>query len=147
MLISVSTRFGVHWHHLRGAPLSCRFFETHKTIKHTLYKIAVFHTAVHAVWKTAICDLTTCGQQLLIIISCVSKNSPLNGAPGRWCEWTPKRFGAVINMWFTIHRMAHECWSVKSDTNMTHGIYSNVKVCESVYRSDLCGVYYTAYCY
>lgn len=38
MLIIVSTRFIVHWHHLRGDPFNCKFLETHQIITQTHIK-------------------------------------------------------------------------------------------------------------
>jgi hypothetical protein len=51
------------------------------------------------------CDLKKKGQQVFVIIWYVSKNLQLNGGPWKWCQWAPKRVGAGVNMWYSIHRM------------------------------------------
>ena len=54
------------------------------------------------------CDLVTHVQRLLVIIWYVSGNLQINGAPWRWCHWTPKHVGAIINMWFSVRKNREE---------------------------------------
>jgi len=48
-------------------------------------------------------------------------------APWRWCRRTPKRVGAVIDMWYTINKMMCKCWSINCDVYTMHDL-ENIKI-------------------
>jgi hypothetical protein len=48
----------------------------------------------YSVRQTSVCNHTMCFEELR-----------LNEAPKRWCQWTLKCVGAIVNVWSSIHRM------------------------------------------
>ena len=95
---------------LLDSKLEDRRFFTHLTVTTCNYHKSFYDNCAFCVGN---CDPIKCGQQMLVVIWRISKNLQLNGAPWRWCQWTPKRYGAVINMRSGVHKMVRKCWSIK----------------------------------
>lgn len=60
---------------------------------------------------------------------CVCVCLQLDGSHCGFCQWTPKRFGAVNDMWFNIHRVVHKVWLINGDLHMMHDAYNIQNIC------------------
>jgi hypothetical protein len=59
-------------------------------------------------------DLVTNGQLSVYHMTCFEELQ-LDWAAWRWCLYTSKGVGVVINMWFGKRSVVHKCWVINGD--------------------------------